>query len=218
MANFKIVISDPKSRKAFQKELDQSTSGIKGKKIGDKISGDMLGLQGYELEITGGSDNDGFPMRKDVDGAARKKVLLSSTPGFHSKVSGQRKRKSVRGNTISADISQVNTKVIKFGSQPIEKLLGAKEEKKPAEGEEAKPAETEKPAPAEEKPKVEEKTEEKPKEEAKTENKPVVEEPKSEEKAEQPAAEEKMGVKELDATEPEKKDEKPKEKSKEEKK
>jgi small subunit ribosomal protein S6e len=208
MANFKVVISDPKSRKAYQKELDQSTAGIKGKKIGDKVSGDVLGLQGYELEITGGSDSDGFPMRKDVDGAARKKVLLSSAPGFHSKVSGQRKRKSVRGNTISADISQVNTKVIKFGSQPIEKLLGVKEEKKPEE--EKKPVEGEKKA--EEKPAAAP-AEEQPKEEAKIEEKPK-EEPKSEEKS----AEEKMGVKELDDTVPEKADEKTKEESPEEKK
>ncbi len=64
---FKLVVSDPKSRKSYQKEV--SGEGILGKKIGDKFSGAAAGLEGYELQITGGSDKDGFPMRKDVEGS-----------------------------------------------------------------------------------------------------------------------------------------------------
>ena len=113
MANFKVVVSDPKSRKAYQKEVEQAGSGMLGKKVGEKLSGDSIGLQGYELEITGGSDKQGFPMRPDVDGIARKKILLTLPPGFHPGTKGERKRKSVRGNTVSAQTSQVNTKVVK---------------------------------------------------------------------------------------------------------
>jgi len=192
MTNFKIVVSDPKSRKGYQKEVDQNASGLKGKKIGNKVSGNIMGLQGYELEITGGSDSDGFPMRADVDGAVRKKILLTKGVGFKSKIKGKRKRKSVRGNTISADIAQVNTKVIKYGNQPIDKLLGAKEEKKEeAPKEEAKA----------EKPAEEQKAEEPKKEEAKPEEKRPEEKTTEEKKPE-----EKMGVKELDKTEEKKED------------
>jgi small subunit ribosomal protein S6e len=191
---FKIVVSDPKTKKAYQKEVGQKESGLIGKKIGEKISGNFLGLEGYEIEITGGSDKEGFPMRKDVEGTARKRVLLSYPPGFHPKSKGQRKRKSVRGNTISPGIVQLNAKVVTYGKKSLEEALGIKkkEEKKPEE----KPKEEKKPET-----KAEEKKEA-PKEEKKPEEK---EEPKKEEKAEEKPeeaasekAEEKMGIKKLE--------------------
>ena len=124
---FKLVIADPKTRKSYQKEV--SGEGILGKKIGGKIEGAAAGLAGYELQITGGSDKDGFPMRKDVDGSARKRILISNAPGFHPKLEGQRKRKSIRGNTVSDDIAQLNTKVVRYGKEPLDKLFGAGEKK-----------------------------------------------------------------------------------------
>jgi len=140
MANFKIVISDPKARKAYQKEIDQAQSGLMGKKIGDKFSGNHLGLAGYELEVTGGSDKEGFPMRRDMEGPGRKKILLSHPPGFHPASKGRRKRKSIRGNTISPQISQINAKIVTYGAKSIEEGLGVKKEHK-EEKKEEKPAE-----------------------------------------------------------------------------
>ncbi len=148
MANFKICVSDPASKKAHQKEIDQAQSGMLGKKIGDKVQGDSLGLPGYEIEITGGSDNDGFPMRKDVEGPARKKIILTSPPGYHPTSRGKRKRKSVRGNTISQDISQVNLKVVKSGPKDIEQLFGKADGKK----QDKQPEKEDKPAEKQEKP------------------------------------------------------------------
>jgi small subunit ribosomal protein S6e len=153
MANFKIVISDPKAKKAYQKELDQGASGLIGKKIGDKLSGNHLGLTGYELEVTGGSDKEGFPMRKDVEGPGRKKILLSHPPGFHPVSKGRRKRKSIRGNTISPSISQINIKIITYGAKSVEETFGAKKESK-EEKEEHSPKEHKKEGHAE-KPKEE---------------------------------------------------------------
>ncbi|MBL7169441.1 MAG: 30S ribosomal protein S6e [Candidatus Aenigmarchaeota archaeon] len=143
MANFKIVISDPKEKKAYQKEVDQNASGLIGKKIGEQVDGGLLGLSGYKLEVTGGSDKQGFPMRKDVDGAARKKIILTLPPGFHPSRKGQRKRKSIRGNTISAEASQINTKIVEYGQKPISQLVGgiekkSKDEKKKEEMEKMK--------------------------------------------------------------------------------
>ena len=68
MTAFKIVIGTKKG-KCLQKELSEDeSSNFIGKKIKETISGDLLGFSGYEFEITGGSDNCGFPMRRDVDG------------------------------------------------------------------------------------------------------------------------------------------------------
>jgi small subunit ribosomal protein S6e len=196
MANFKLVIADPKSRKAYQREVDQGKSGLLGKAIGEKLKGDNLGLPGYELQLTGGSDRDGFPMRPDVKGVGRKRILLAFGPGFHPVVKGQRRRKSVRGNTISTAITQVNIKVLKHGPKSLEGLFGKeKAEKKEKPKEEARPEEK----PGKEEP-AKEKPEDKPEAEKAEEGKA---EPKEEAKAapESAKAEEKMGVKELEKSE-----------------
>ena len=128
MVIFKFVVSDPETRKAWQIEVEQTkAAGIIGRKIGDEFNGDILGLPGYTLKITGGTDKDGFPMHPHVHGTGKKKVLLSGPPGFHPRLKGQRKRKTVRGNTISEDIVQINVKIVKKGTKPIEELLGKKE-------------------------------------------------------------------------------------------
>lgn len=155
MPVFKFVISEPETRKAFQLEVDQSkVLGLIGKKIGEEFNGDLIGLPGYSIKITGGTDKDGFPMHPSVKGPGRKKVLLSSSPGFHPKIKGQRKRKTVRGDTISDAIAQINIKVVKKGEKPLEQLVPMK----PKEKKEEK--------------KSEEMKEEKPKEEPKKEKKP----------------------------------------------
>lgn len=127
----KFVVSDPKTRKAWQ--IERTAEFLYGKKIGDKFDGSLIGLPGYVLEITGGTDKDGFPMRPDLDGTARKRLLLSSGPGYRAKRKGVRKRKMVRGNTIAEDIAQINCKVIAYGDKPLEELLGKKEEEKKEE-------------------------------------------------------------------------------------
>jgi small subunit ribosomal protein S6e len=93
---------------------DARTQALLGLKIGDEIDGGLVGLKGYKLVITGGSDISGFPMRPDIPGPVKKRVLLSGPPGFHPKEKGERRRKTVRGNTIAPDIVQINTK-IKYG-------------------------------------------------------------------------------------------------------
>jgi len=45
--DFRVVVSDPKSGKAYQVELkDPGASKLLGKRIGDKIEGDILGMPG----------------------------------------------------------------------------------------------------------------------------------------------------------------------------
>lgn len=91
---------------------DERTSSFLGLKIGDTVDGSVIGLKGVKLKITGGSDNSGFPMRPDVHGPVKKRVLLAGPPGFHPKKKGMRKRVMVRGNTIAPDIVQINTVIV----------------------------------------------------------------------------------------------------------
>ena len=132
----KIVIADQKSGKSYGLEVPKDReSSLLGKKIGDKVEGGALGAEGYELQITGGSDASGFPMRRDVSGPRRVGVVLSSGTGFRTKGKGTREKRNVRGNIISDQIVQVNSKVVQAGSKPLAELFPAaakekKEEKK----------------------------------------------------------------------------------------
>ncbi|HDM67156.1 MAG TPA: 30S ribosomal protein S6e, partial [Thermoplasmatales archaeon] len=99
------------------------------------VDGIFVSLPGYKLEITGGTDKDGFPMRRDLPGMRRRRLLLTKSQGFKPKKKGLRKKKSVHGNTISQNIVQINMKITKYSSRPIEELLKATQEQQKKEGE-----------------------------------------------------------------------------------
>jgi len=99
--------------KAWQIRInDERTKSLIGLKIGDVFDGSIIGLKGVKLKITGGSDYSGFPMRPDIHGGVKKRVLLSGPPGFHPREKGERRRKTIRGNTITEDIVQINTAIV----------------------------------------------------------------------------------------------------------
>jgi len=113
MASFKVVVADPKTGKSQSLELkDQLAQPLLGLKIGDELDGTLMGLSG-KVKISGGSDKAGFPMRSDVMGGVKKYVLMTKGTGFRTNAGeGQKKRKLVRGNTITDEIYQVNAIVI----------------------------------------------------------------------------------------------------------
>ncbi len=124
---FKIVISD--EEKSTQIEVDTSKGkNLIGLSIGDEFDASIIGLKGYKLKITGGSDKDGFPMKKEIPGRGRVRSLVSRGPGYKPKRKGERRRKTLRGNTISEDIVQINTVVVERGEKPLEELISAEEE------------------------------------------------------------------------------------------
>ncbi len=130
MANFAIVVSDPESRKSYQTVVDQNNAvTLVGKKIGEEFPGDVIGLNGYSLKVTGGSDKNGFPMHPAFPGQGRRKELLIKKPGHHPTKQGERRRKTIRGSVISQDIAQINCKVVKKGERALEEVFGKKEEK-----------------------------------------------------------------------------------------
>lgn len=98
--------------KAFQLNVDQNKLNLVGSKIGDKFN---IGIKGINLTlaITGGSDNTGFPMRPDVQGAAKRRVLLTAPPGFVPEEDGEKRRKVVRGNVVSIETVQLNCIIVR---------------------------------------------------------------------------------------------------------
>ncbi len=124
MAEFRVVVSDTKTGKAYQLvATGNEANKFIGKGIGDTISGDVVGLEGYTLKITGGTDKDGFPMRGDIVGAGRKKILVAGGVGYKPKAKGVRRRKSMHGREISSDISQINTIIVEYGEKPLTEIF-----------------------------------------------------------------------------------------------
>ncbi len=167
MAEFKVNFGEPKTGKTkkFVVSEEQANTFL-NKKIGDKIKGDDFGYPGYEFEITGGSDYCGFPMRKDVEGNTRKRILIVSGIGIRKNKAGRKVRKTVAGNTIYEKTAQINLKVLKIGKENVFKEK--KKEVKPAEGEAVKEEKKAEEKPAEV---TKEEVKETPKEEAKEEEK-----------------------------------------------
>ena len=130
MVEFKVVVNDAKNGKSYQIPVSGAhANSLIGKKIGEEVDGIFVSLPGYKLQITGGTDKDGFPMRPDFPGMGKRRLLLSGGVGYNPDRNGKRKKKMVRGNTISADIVQINMKVVKYGSKPIEELLSLVEKR-----------------------------------------------------------------------------------------
>lgn len=124
LVEFKANISDPRDGKSYQATVSgHHANSLIGKRIGDQIDGIFLSLPGYKLLITGGSDMDGFPMRRDLPGSRRTKVLVSKGLGFNPSREGMRRKKTMRGNSISPDTVQINLKVTAHGAKPISEVI-----------------------------------------------------------------------------------------------
>lgn len=214
-----IILSDPKQGKAYSKKTGEVV--FAGRKIGDTVPLDVIGLNGYKAIITGGSDKDGFPMKPTLEGQARKKLLMERGIGIRKKRKGERRRKRARANTVAQDIHQLNLKIIEYGQAKLSDIFKKaggegreeKPEKKGEKREEAGGKEEEKKG----KERAEEKEEAAGKEAKAEEGKPEKGEKREEEKAAE--EEEKKGEpseKEAKAEE-EKKEELPKEKAGEKK-
>lgn len=127
MAKFKVIVSDPSTSKSKVVELEGARAvPLIGRRLGETIDGSVMGMAGMKLQLTGGSDKDGFPMRPDVHGGVRVSIIISKSVGFHPTREGERQRKTLRGNVITEEIVQINMKV----SEKAKKTEKPKREKK----------------------------------------------------------------------------------------
>jgi small subunit ribosomal protein S6e len=108
-----LIVSDPRNGTSQRVDLDdQQLRALIGTRIGQVIDGTLAGLQGYQIKLTGGTDKDGIPMRPDVHGSAKARIVLSGGVGYKPKNTGKRKRKVVRGNLVSAETTFLNFSII----------------------------------------------------------------------------------------------------------
>jgi len=125
MAKFKVIVSDPQDGTSKVVEVEEARAApFIGRKIGEIIDGSVVDLPAHKVQIKGGSDKDGVPMRGNVHGGVRRSVVLSGGAGFAPKRKGERRRKTVRGSTITDEIVQINMKI-------VEKPAGKTTEAKP---------------------------------------------------------------------------------------
>ncbi|MDA3836359.1 MAG: 30S ribosomal protein S6e [Nanoarchaeota archaeon] len=131
---FKLNLSE-KTGKTWKVEIE----GLEfiDKILGEVVPGNIISadLEGYEFEITGASDKSGFTVMKQVEGIGRKKLLLTYGKGMKKKPrkegkkkssnptpKGLKLRKTVRGNMISEEITQINLKVVKQGAKTLTEI------------------------------------------------------------------------------------------------
>jgi len=137
MVNLKVVINDKKSGRSCQIEANEDASKqLRTMRVGDTFKGELLDFTGYEFKITGGSDIAGFPLRADLPGNGRRRILTKSGVIGVSKINrgGVKVRRTVCAGGLDDKTVQVNALITKEGKAQIEAL------KPKAEGEAAAPA------------------------------------------------------------------------------
>jgi len=125
MAEFTVAVSDPEDGHTYQVDVDgQDANRFIGLELGDEVDGGAVGLDGYTLELTGGSDTAGRPMRSDVRGVQTKSIMSDGGVGFEPTTDGERKRITIRGREVSDETRQINAKIVGRGSGEVADLLG----------------------------------------------------------------------------------------------
>ena len=128
MAEFTVAVADPDSGDTYQVDVaDQDANRFIGRSIGETVEGSAVGLDGFTLELTGGSDDAGRPMREDVPGTALEELLLEGGTGYHPERDGERKRVTVRGAEVGDATRQINARIVEHGSGDVAELLGGEE-------------------------------------------------------------------------------------------
>jgi small subunit ribosomal protein S6e len=136
MAKFKVIVSDPEEGTSKVVELEETrATPLIGRRIGEVVDGTIMDLPGSKMQITGGSDKDGYPMRPNVHGGIRRRVILSGGAGFNPQNEGLRKRKTIRGDVVTDEIVQINMKIVERAKKQKE---GKKAREKKEEGSDKK--------------------------------------------------------------------------------
>ncbi|CAF9924272.1 MAG: hypothetical protein GOMPHAMPRED_003576 [Gomphillus americanus] len=131
----KLNISYPANgtQKLVEIEDDRKLRVFMDRRMGQEVPGDSVGdeWKGYTFRITGGNDKQGFPMKQGVMHPTRVRLLLSDGHScYRPRRTGERKRKSVRGCIVAADLSVLALAVIKKGEGDIPGLTDKVEPKR----------------------------------------------------------------------------------------
>lgn len=125
MAEFQVVVGDPDTGDSYQFEVTGGDANrFLGRTIGEEVDGGAVGLDGYSLALTGGSDTAGRPLRADLPGGALREILADErTVGYRPERAGERRRVTVRGNEVTEEVAQLNATIADRGDTDVTTLL-----------------------------------------------------------------------------------------------
>jgi small subunit ribosomal protein S6e len=120
----KLIVSHPPTGTCKSIEIDDEKKLriFYDKRISAEVAGDALGeeYKGYVFKITGGNDKQGFPMMQGIATQGRVRLLLrKGHSGYRPRRDGERKRKSVRGCIVGADLSALALVIVKKGDAEL---------------------------------------------------------------------------------------------------
>ena len=128
-----IAFPDTGCQKTIEVDDEKKLRIFYDKRISAEVEADPLGdeFKGYVFRISGGFDKQGFPMMQGVLLPHRVRLLLNDNhPCYRARRSGERKRRSVRGCIVAADISVLHLIVVRKGEGEIEGLTDKIEPKR----------------------------------------------------------------------------------------
>lgn len=129
MAEFQVVVGDPDTGQSYQVEVTGNDANrFLGRALGEEVDGAAIGLDGYTLALTGGSDTAGRPLRADLPGGNLRQVLADErTVGYKPTRDGERRRVTVRGGEVNEEVAQLNAIIVEHGDSDVADLLGGDE-------------------------------------------------------------------------------------------
>merc|ERR1712110_374176 len=120
----KLNISYPATgcQKLIEVDDEKKLRPFYDKRMATEVSAEHLGdeWKGYVVRISGGNDKQGFPMKQGIMTNGRVRLLLSKGHScYRPRRTGERKRLSVRGCIVDANLSVLNLVVVKKGDNDI---------------------------------------------------------------------------------------------------
>ncbi|CAP32379.2 Protein CBR-RPS-6 [Caenorhabditis briggsae] len=124
-------------QKSFEVDEEKKLRVFFEKRMSQEVAIDSLGDEwkvseppktqkrsdGYVVRIGGGNDKQGFPMKQGILTNGRVRLLLKKGQScYRERKNGERKRKSVRGCIVDANMSALSLVIVKKGDAEIEGL------------------------------------------------------------------------------------------------
>merc|ERR1711939_153561 len=122
---FNIAYPVSGAQKMYNIDDEHKWGKLVDRRMGSEFDGEILGeeFKGYVFKITGGCDNDGFPMKQGISIKGRVRLILEpDSIDFVCRKDGAHRRKAVRGCIIGTDISVLSLVIVKKGDNELEGL------------------------------------------------------------------------------------------------
>ncbi|KAM7046004.1 small ribosomal subunit protein eS6-like [Molossus nigricans] len=120
----KLNISFPATgcQKLIEVDNEHNLQTFYEKRMATEVAADALGedWKGYVVQISGANDKQGFPMKQGVLTHGCVRLLLSNGHScYRPRRTGERKRKSLWGCIVDANLSVLNLVIVKEGEKDI---------------------------------------------------------------------------------------------------